>query len=63
MRLKNIADKSEEQLKAIKNETKNIKEVTHFLEEPLSQEAKALINEIRSIKKCWLEKIKGYGWQ
>ena len=52
MRLKNIADQSEEQLKAIKNETKNIKEVTHFLEEPLSQEAKALINEIRSIKKC-----------
>ena len=48
MRLKNIADKSEEQLKAIKNETKNIKEVTHFLEEPLSQEAKALLMKLEA---------------
>ena len=34
--LKNIEDKNEEQLKAIKKETKNIKEVTDFFEETLS---------------------------
>ena len=50
-RLKNTEDKSEEQLKAIKNKADNIKEVTDFVEEPLSLEAIALINEIRSIQK------------
>ena len=41
-RLKNIDDKSEEQLKAIKIKNENMKEVTDFLEEPLSLEADAL---------------------
>ena len=50
-RLKTIEDKSEEQLKAIRNKAENIKEVTDFAEEPLSPEAIALINEIRSIQK------------
>ena len=35
-RLKNIEDKSENQLKAIKNKPESIKEVTGFVEEPLS---------------------------
>ena len=50
-RLKNIEDKSEEQLKAIKSKNENIKEVTDFVEEPLSLEAKGLIEEIRIIQK------------
>ena len=50
-RLRNIKDTKEEQLKAIKNEAENIKEVTDFVKEPLSPEAVALINEIRSIQK------------
>ena len=50
-RLKNVEDKSEEQLKAIKNKTESIKEVTNFFEEPLSQDTIVLINEIKSIKK------------
>ena len=33
-RLKNIEDKSEEQLKAIKSKNENIKEFTDFVEEP-----------------------------
>ena len=41
-KLKNIEDKNEELLK-IKNKTENIKEVTDFVEEPLSLEAKVLI--------------------
>ena len=41
-RLKNIEDKSEEQLKAIKSKNENIKEVTDFVEEPLSLEAKGV---------------------
>ena len=45
-RLKNIEDKNEELLKA-KNKTENIKEVTDFVNEPLSLEAKELIEEIR----------------
>ena len=49
-RLKNIEDKSEEQLKAIKSKNENIKEVTDFVEEPLSLEAKGLIDEIRITK-------------
>ena len=50
-RLKNIEDKSEEQLKAIKSKNENIKEVTDFVKEPLSLEAKALTEEIRTIQK------------
>ena len=50
-RLKNIGDKSEEKLKAIKNKIEGIKEVTDFAEEPLSLEAKGLIEEIRIIQK------------
>ena len=41
-RLKNIEDESEAQLKAIKRKNKNIKEVTDFVEEPLSLEAKGV---------------------
>ena len=48
---KNIEDKNEEKLKAIKSKSKNIKEVTDFVQEPLSLEAKALIEEIRTIQK------------
>ena len=44
-RQKNILDKIEEQVKAIKNKTENIKEVTDFVEEPLSLEAKELIDK------------------
>ena len=50
-RLKNLEDKTEKQLKAIKHKTENIKEVTDFVEEPLSPEAIALINEIGCIQK------------
>ena len=50
-RQKNIEDKNKQQLKTIKNKTENIKEVTDFIEEPLSPEAKGLIEEIRIIKK------------
>ena len=50
-RLKNIEDKNEEQLRALKNKPENIKEVTDFVEEPLSLEAKELIEEIRTIQK------------
>ena len=50
-RLKNIEDKNEEQLKAIKNKTRNINEVTDFFEESLSLEAKWLIGEIKIIQK------------
>ena len=38
-RLKNIEDKSEEQVKAIKSKNENIKEITDFVEEPSSLEA------------------------
>ena len=50
-RLKNIEDINEQQQKITKNKTENIKEVTDFVEEPLSPEAKALIEEIRIIQK------------
>ena len=51
-RLKNIEDKNEEQLKAIKSKaSENIKEVTDFVREPLSLEAKQLIEEFRVIQK------------
>ena len=50
-RLKNIEDKNEQLLKTTKNKTKNIKEVTDFVEKLLSLEANALIEEIRTIQK------------
>ena len=49
-KLKNIEDKNEQLLK-IKNKTENIKEFTDFVKEPLSLEANALIEEIRTIQK------------
>ena len=48
-RLKNIEVKNEELLKA-ENKTGNIKEVTNFADQPLSLEAKELIEEIRAIQ-------------
>ena len=50
-RLKNIEDKNEEQLKAVKNKAENEKEVTDFVEESLSLEANGLIEEVRIIQK------------
>ena len=50
-RLKNIEHKNEEQLKAIKSKNENLKEVTDFVEEPLSLEAKGLTEEIEIIQK------------
>ena len=52
----NTEDKNKEKLKAIKDKTKNIKEVTGFVKEPLSVEAKALIDKIRSIQKIMIAK-------
>ena len=49
-RLKKIEDQNEELLKA-KNKTENIREVTDFVDEPLSLEARDLIEEIRVIQK------------
>ena len=49
-KLKNIEEKNEQLLK-IKNMTENIKEVTDFVEKPLSLEAKDLIEEIRALQK------------
>ena len=49
-RLKNIEDKNQELLKA-KNKTENIKEVSNFVDEPLSFKARDLIEEIRAIQK------------
>ena len=49
-KLKNIEDKNE-QLLEIKNKTENIKEVTNFVKEPLSPEAKALIKKLEPYKK------------
>ena len=50
-RLKNIEDKNQEKLKAIKNKTENIKEVTDFVNESLSLQAKWLTEEIKIIQK------------
>ena len=50
-RLKNIEDKNQEKLKAIKNKTENIKEVTDFVKESLSRQAKRLTEEIKIIQK------------
>ena len=49
-RLKNIEDKNEQLLKITKNKTENIKEVT-YSKEALSPDAKALIEEIKTIHK------------
>ena len=49
-RLKNIED-NEEQLKVIENKTENVKEITDVGKEPLSLEAKELIEEIKIIQK------------
>ena len=48
--LKYIEDKNEELLKA-KNKTENIKEVTDFVDQPLSLEVKELIEEIKVLQK------------
>ena len=50
-KLKNIEDKSEEQLKVIKNKTENVREITDSVKESLSLEANALIEEIKTIQK------------
>ena len=49
-RLKNIEDKNEELLKA-KNKNENIKEVTDFVDKPLSFEVKEFIEQINIIQK------------
>ena len=50
-RLKSIKDKDEKLLE-VKNKTEeNIKEVTDFVDQPLSFEAKELIEEIKNIQK------------
>ena len=60
-RLKNIEDKNEELLK-VTNKTENIKEVTDFVDQPLSLEAQELIEQIKIIQKdvdCRKIKIRG----
>ena len=49
-RLKNVEDKNEQLLKTTKNKTENIKEITDSFKESLGSEAKALIEEIRTIQ-------------
>ena len=50
-RLKNIEDNSEKPLEVKNNTKENIKEVTDFVDQPLSLEAKELIKEIKDIQK------------
>ena len=50
-RLKNTEDKNEKHLKATNNRTENIKEITDFVEEPLSLKVKGLIEEIKIMQK------------
>ena len=50
-RLKNIEDKSEKPLEVKNKANENIKEVTDFVDQPLSFEAKELIEEIKNIQK------------
>ena len=50
-RLKAIEDKNEKLLEVKDKTRENIEEVTHFLDQPLSFEAKALIEEIRVMQK------------
>ena len=60
-RIKNIEDKTEELLKAVKSKNENIKEITDFVEEPLSLEAIGLIEEIKIIQKdAEVQGIKNY---
>ena len=54
-RLKNIEDKNEQQLRAVKNKTENIKEVSDFVNEPLSLGAKELIEDIIVIQKMLIK--------
>ena len=61
-RLENIEGKHEEKLKALKNKTENIKEVTDFVKEPLSLGAKGLIEEIKIIQKDIHYRNKNYRW-
>ena len=49
-RLKNLEDKNKELLK-VKNKTENIKEVTDVIKEPLSLEARNVIEQITTIRK------------
>ena len=50
-RLKNIEDKNEKPLEVKNKANENIKEVTDFVDQPLSFEAKELIEEIKNIQK------------
>ena len=50
-RLKNIEHKNEKPLEVKNKAYENIKEVTDFVDQPLSSEAKELINEIKAIQK------------
>ena len=50
-RLKNIEDKNEKPLEVKNKSNENIKEVTDFVYQPLSFEAKELINEIKVMQK------------
>ena len=50
-RLKNIEDKNEKPLEVKNKANENIKEVTDFVDQPLSLEAKELIKEIKDIQK------------
>ena len=50
-RLKNIEDKNEQLLEVKNNTEVNGKEVTDFVDQPLSFEAKELIEEIKAIQK------------
>ena len=50
-RLRNIEDKNEKPLEVKNKANENIKEVTDFVNQPLSFEAKELINEIKAIQK------------
>ena len=50
-RLKNIEDKNEKPLEVKSKANENIKEVTDFVDQPLSFEAKELIKEISTIQK------------
>ena len=50
-RLKNIEDKNEKPLEVKNKANENIKEVTDFVDQPLSFEAKELIEEIKAIQK------------
>ena len=50
-RLKNIEDKNEQLLKTTENKTEKIKQVTDFIKKPLTSEAKALMEEIRTMQK------------